>query len=84
MLRIVDEFGHCQAVLEAVSGHVGSINRVSLASSVLHLCREPLRTLQGHTRREVREWASDELGALEISIEIVKARDAALRARVAI
>ena len=84
MLRIIDEFGHRQGVLEAVSGNMGSFNRVSAASSVLHLAREPPRTLQGHRRKEVREWASVELCALNRSIKIVKARDAALRARIEI
>ena len=76
MLRLIDEFGHRQDVLEAVSSNVGSFNRVTSASSVLHLYREPLMRLQNHIKRGVREWARAELRDLEILIEAATARNA--------
>lgn len=81
MLRLIDEFGYRPGVLESVSSNVGSFNRVSSASSVLHLYREPLMELQNHTGREVREWARAEFRDLETLIAIATARNAQCRAR---
>lgn len=81
MTRLIDEFGHCPGVLEAVRSNMGSFSWVGSATSVLQLYREPLTALQNHARREVRKWAKTELRGVEDSIEMVKARDAESRAR---
>ncbi len=81
MTRLIDEFGHCPGVPAAVSRNIGSFSCVGSATAVLQLYLEPLTALQGHARREVRNWAKTELRGVEDSIEIVKARDAESMAR---
>ena len=79
--RLIDEFGHCQFVLEAISRNMGSFSWTGSASSVFRLYREPLLELQNHTKEEVQQWAKDELESLEELIRIADERYAEWTAR---
>ena len=81
MKRLLDEFGHCPGVPEAVSRNMGSFSWMGSATSVLQLYREPLAALQDHAKREVRKWARAKLREVEDRIQAAKAMDAEWKAR---
>ena len=81
MTRLIDEFGHCPGVLEAVRINMASFSWMGSETSVLQFYREPLTALQNHVRREVRKWAKTALRGVEDRIEMVKAKDAEWKAR---
>lgn len=81
MTRLIDEFGHCPGVLEAVRSNMASFTWMGSETSVLQFYREPLTALQNHARREVRKWAKTALHGVEDRIEMVKSMDAEWKAR---
>ena len=68
MIRLLDEFGDREGVLEAVLDNITFTWAGSLASGFA-LYEEPLRTLRDHPKPKVRRWAKAVLRGLADTIE---------------
>ena len=73
MARLLDEFGHCKEVLNAVGRNVLSFTWSGSATAHYELYKAPIRALCSHPGRQVRRWAERMLRRLED--EIKNARD---------
>ena len=75
MVKLVDEFGDCNGVLQAVGRNMATFSWTGSATTRLQLYREPLKALQDHSKGVVRKWARAELRHLDVWIEQIKAMD---------
>lgn len=81
MSKLIDQFGSCKGVLDAVSLNMGSFSWTGSAANRLQLHRRPLLALQEHPNIDVRKWARVELGALTPWMEELSAIDAESQVR---
>ena len=65
ILRLIDEFGDRQDVLEAIGSNIDTFGWSGSATEYFRLFDEPLRKLFGHEKRDVRIWARKMIAALE-------------------
>lgn len=75
MVKLIDEFGDCNGVLQAVERNMATFSWTGSATTRLQLYREPLTALQDHPKGVVRKWARAELRHLDVWIEQIKAMD---------
>ena len=69
MIRLLDEFGDREGVLQAVLGNMYTFSWSGSLASRFALYEEPLRTLRDHTKPKVRRWATATLRGLAATIE---------------
>ena len=75
MLRLIDEFGDRNDVLQAVSLNMGNFSWSGSVTNYFTLYLEPLRTLCDHPKRQVRRWAKAMLRHLDARIESARNKD---------
>ena len=75
MVKLIDEFGDCNGVLQAVGRNMATFSCMGSATARLQLYREPLTALQKHPKGVVRRWARAGLRQLDAWIEQIKAMD---------
>ena len=68
MIRLLDEFGDREGVLQAVLGNMRTFSWSGSLASRFALYEEPLRTLRDHPKPKVRRWAAATLRALATTI----------------
>ena len=69
MIRLLDEFGEREGVLQAVLDNILIFSRSDSPASRFALYEEPLRTLRGHPKPKVRRWARATLRELAATIK---------------
>ena len=69
MIRLLDEFGDREGVLQAVLGNMYTFSWSGSLASHFALYEEPLRTLRDHPKPKVRRWATTTLRGLAATIE---------------
>ena len=69
MIRLLDEFGDREGVLEAVLDNMHTFTWAGSLASGFALYEEPLRTLRDHPKPKVRRWATATLRRLATTIE---------------
>ena len=75
MLRLIDEFGDRDNVLQAVSLNMGNFSWWGSVTNYFTLYQEPLRTLYDHPKWQVRRWARAMLRHLDARIENARNED---------
>ena len=71
MVRLLDEFGDREGVLQAVLDNMHNFTWFGSLASHFALYEEPLRALRGHPKPKVRRWARATLRGLAARIENV-------------
>ena len=71
MIRLLDEFGDRESVLQAVLDNIRTPSRPGSLASRFALYKEPLTTLRSHPKPKVRRWARATLRGLAAMIENV-------------
>ena len=69
MIRLLDEFGEREGVLQAVLDNILIFPRSDSPANRFALYEEPLRTLRSHPKPKVRRWARATLRELAATIE---------------
>ena len=69
MARLLDEFGHCKEVLNAVGRNMNCFTWSGSATSHYELYKEPIGALCIHPGRQVRRWAERMLRRLDDEIK---------------
>ena len=69
MARVIDEFGGCEGVLEAVGRNMFRFTWVGSPSSRLKLYQAPLKSLRDHEKAVVSRWAEARLRYIDESSE---------------
>ena len=69
MIRLLDEFGDREGVLQALLGNMHTFSWSGSLANRFPLNEEPSRTLRGHPNPKVRRWATATLRGLAATIE---------------
>ena len=69
MIRLIDEFGDREGMLQAVQDNIRTPSRSGSLASRFALYKEPLTTLRSHPKPKVRRWAKATLRGLATMIE---------------
>ena len=75
VIRLFDEFGDRDGVLQAVSLNMGNFGWSGSVTNYFTLYLEPLRTLHNHPKWQVRRWAKAMLRHLDTRIEHARNED---------
>ena len=79
--RLLDQFGDQTGVLDGIGGNINTFTWWGSMTNYYALYREPLRTLENHPRRQVRDWAKATLRQVERQIEAAQNEDEEREAR---
>ena len=81
MIRLLDEFGDGEGVLQALLGNMHTFSWSGSLASRFALFEKPLRTLGNHPNPKVRRWAMSTLRGLAATIENVQDEEEEREAR---